>query len=534
MVKHDILVQGVPLSGVPQTKPIVLQMNREDFPNAFLRDLSALGKTPLSSTQTVMTAPSIAATLYQPVTRVAHVALAELSCQSVGYPRVDPTRVISAGLVIRRIPRTGGVSELSKPPASAWAWMKNANGQFAWVQRDPSLADCDPDPTRRPQLQSGRPDLDQLLAAQTLSSALTEVTTPAFVAAPDVCKAAGRTLVYALIPTASSESSTMQAPSVPALDSGNLLKILPTLLKSGKHNFPQADQSVTVQYMSDDWVKANSKADFLCFSATLRLLYSSFGAFDGSPAANALLNILNRRSVTKQSGSGYVQQPIGKFFQEAATALIEYDPNADPPVAAPSPLQMPHSWEFFTNADEDDLLTAMKSLLQARSVASMPPQGRFQDATRLYRLRLFFRIKGESPTCPPELVWSCYSDPVRIAAWYESSGRPSAPVPLPDPFDQNVLKSAKPTASFSVPPSLMNAIQGASLTGLSSGTAPAPGGGISLNWICGFSIPLITICAFFVLNIFLSLLNIVFFWMAFIKICIPFPIPAPSASPTED
>jgi hypothetical protein len=80
----------------------------------------------------------------------------------------------------------------------------------------------------------------------------------------------------------------------------------------------------------------------------------------------------------------------------------------------------------------------------------------------------------------------------------------------------------------------MNAIQGASLTGLSSGTAPAPGGGINLNWICGFSIPLVTICAFFLLNIIISLLNIVFFWLPFIKICIPFPVPAPSTSPTED
>jgi hypothetical protein len=51
------------------------------------------------------------------------------------------------------------------------------------------------------------------------------------------------------------------------------------------------------------------------------------------------------------------------------------------------------------------------------------------------------------------------------------------------------------------------------------------GGGakLGLGWLCSFSIPLITICAFFVLNIFLSLLNIVFFWMAFIKICIPIP-----------
>jgi len=100
------------------------------------------------------------------------------------------------------------------------------------------------------------------------------------------------------------------------------------------------------------------------------------------------------------------------------------------------------------------------------------------------------------------------------------------PVPLPDPFDRNVLKNAKPAASFAVPPSLMNAMGGASLTSLSGGTAPSGGGGVGLGWICGFSIPLITICAFFVLNIFIALLNIVFFWIPFIKICIPFPTPA--------
>jgi hypothetical protein len=73
-------------------------------------------------------------------------------------------------------------------------------------------------------------------------------------------------------------------------------------------------------------------------------------------------------------------------------------------------------------------------------------------------------------------------------------------------------------------------MQGASLSGLMNGGGG--GGGLSLDWICGFNIPLITICAFFVLNIFLSLLNIVFFWLPIIKICIPFPAPS-SSSPDE-
>ena len=235
-----------------------------------------------------------------------------------------------------------------------------------------------------------------------------------------------------------------------------------------------------------------------------------------------------------QTGSGYVQQPMGEFYQQAAAKLIDYDPNLHTASAQPPQLQMPHAWDFFSNADQDDLHPAVVPLLQARGAASATPQGRFQDSTRLYRLRLFFRIKSDNPCCPTELVWSDYSDPFRIAAWYESSGRATAPVPLPDPIDRNFLKSAKPNSSFAVPSGLMGAMQGATLSGLSSGTPPGGGNGGGLTWICSFSIPLITICAFFVLNIFLSLLNMVFFWMAFIKICIPFPAPAAPTPPTSD
>ena len=45
-----------------------------------------------------------------------------------------------------------------------------------------------------------------------------------------------------------------------------------------------------------------------------------------------------------------------------------------------------------------------------------------------------------------------------------------------------------------------------------------------IGMICSLSIPIITLCAFIVLMIFLSLLNIVFWWMAFFKICLPIPV----------
>jgi len=172
------------------------------------------------------------------------------------------------------------------------------------------------------------------------------------------------------------------------------------------------------------------------------------------------------------------------------------------------------------------LIAAMSTALQANAAQVQPPEGRYQDPDRLYQLRVFFRVKGHSPDCPTQLYWSGYSDIFRIAAWYDSSQRAAAPIPLPDPTLRSFLAGAKPNVSFVVPKGLMNAMQGATMSKLMDGSANG-GGGFSLNWICGFNIPLITICAFFVLNIFLSLLNIVFFWLPFIKICIPFPLVMP-------
>ena len=533
MVRHDVAVSGVSLAGVAQSKPVLLQINDDDFPKSFLQDLStmpspAASAIPAKTRRTIQlpTAPAIPVTLFQPVQRVTHLALLQLTCESVGHPRLDPKRVESAGLVIRRVPLSNGSNNLS---GLASPWTRDANNLFSWVLANPNHDDDDPDPARRPLLQSGQPALDQILAVQTRASARTEIYTPAFVAAPEVCNAAQRTLVYAVIPTASSETSS-QLPPAPQYDQSTVVKALPTLLKAGPHASPKSGANVDYRYMSDDFAKANNASDFVIFSTTLRMLYTVFGAFENTLEAHKLLTILNQHYVTVTDASGAsVRRPMGAFYQDAAVKLIDFDHAAHPTQPAPC-LTMPHAWDFLGSQDEEQIAGAVSALLAKRSAMTAAPQGRFQDAGRLYRLRLFFRIKSESPNCPPQLVWSNYSDPFRIAAWHESSGRVVPPVMLPDPTDPNFLKSLKnkPNSSFAVPAGLMNAMQGASLSGLSSGSAGG-GSALDLNWICGFSIPLITICAFFVLNIFLTLLNIVFFWLPFIKICIPFP-----ASPPPD
>jgi hypothetical protein len=108
-----------------------------------------------------------------------------------------------------------------------------------------------------------------------------------------------------------------------------------------------------------------------------------------------------------------------------------------------------------------------------------------------------------------------------IAPWYEGSGAPPLQIALPDPSDKEMLKKLKPNVAFTVPASMQNLLGGDPLD-LMDGKEPADNG-LKLGWICSFNIPIITICAFIVLNIFLSLFDLFFRWMMFIKICIPFP-----------
>lgn len=291
---------------------------------------------------------------------------------------------------------------------------------------------------------------------------------------------------------------------------------------------PIPNATIDYRWLSDDFLfteyatSLTSIPDVQSFTQSLRFLHTTLNAFDGTSGGLAILKILNRRTVTFDPSQNMQPQGMGDFYQSAKAALLDASGYGVANYTPPS-LVMPSAWTWLTNQDQSDLVTAILAKNAANSAGALAPTGRFQDNTRQYKLRIFARIKGETPNCPTELVWSRYSQPFRIAGWFESGSRAHPPVPLPDPT-ADYMKNAKPNCSFQVPGNLMSAMQGTTLSGLLKGAAG--GGGISLGWICGFNIPLITICAFFVLSIFLSLLNIIFFWLPFIKICIPFPEPS--------
>ena len=52
MVRHEITASGVSLAGVVQSKPALLQINDDDFPKAFLQELSAMPQPAQGAIQT--------------------------------------------------------------------------------------------------------------------------------------------------------------------------------------------------------------------------------------------------------------------------------------------------------------------------------------------------------------------------------------------------------------------------------------------------------------------------------------------------
>jgi hypothetical protein len=519
MVEHEVKLFGAALNGTVSPAPLLLARKDPDFLKTMLREVrTASGRQDLLKTKVDDGTATSPALLYQPVQRVMHMALMEAFCAVPGNPRLDAKKIDSAGVVIRRVPVSGGRPDFQSSMREAW--MQSPQGGVGWIKLNAAQQKLDPDPKRRKLLHTGQSYLDQVLQDKLQGASASEAVSPAFPAPPDVCADATKTLLFALLPLSSSEMSSSSPPQL--FDDAALKEHIPVLLKKGNKMAPLAGKRITSDYGSENFLRANLSAtdqsQFKVFLTLLNTLVIEFSIFDATKdESRALRDTLYQLSVTYQNPNTKTksQQALGDFLSGAKSVLLDHDP-AKPP----EPLTMPDFWPEITGQMEQEILNAMKNVVR-RNLSEIPKsRGRFQNPERVYQLQAFIRVKHDE-NCPPEIVWSDPSSYFKIAAWYDGPGVPTPPVVLPDLSDRNALKKLKPNVSFGVPASLANAMQGASLDDLMKGKAG--GGSGNLDWICGFNIPIITICAFFVLNIFLSLLNIVFFWLPFVKICIPIP-----------
>jgi hypothetical protein len=504
---HPVVLRGLTLAGVPGGAaggPTIVARTDQDFIGAIVDELG--GERAASSVAQHLARPGAGQPrlkLMQPVHRTFNVALVEIVCDVPGQPRLDPASIDGAGLVIRRVARSGGAGRAAALVERPEAWMQAGHSFRGWVRlATPRELDRDPDPLRRPaELRAGHPEIDRRLAlAHGSAEPLAESVAPLFVAPPAVAAAAKRTVLLGLVPVASTEMSEAPEPP-PSYPLDVIRRHVPQYLRASTSATPIPRAGAVVDASFAD------RPDLASYLTMLRQLAIECDAFGDSPAGRALFATLEEIQLPYD---GDLTRGAGGELRRATDILIG---------RGPGQLTLPRQWPPVPAALADRIANAFKAAMEARLAALVPGRPRFDDPGAVYRARAFVRVKGE-PGCPPRLVWSAPSEPFTIAPWYDSG----PPVEIALPGLDNLL-GLKPNVAFRMPESLFNVLQANNLKDLTGGSGGPGGPGIGLSWICAFSIPIITFCAFIVLNIFLSLFDIIFRWLLFIKVCLPVPAP---------
>jgi hypothetical protein len=489
---------------------MIVAASEADFVGAVLDDLAAEDATArLGARRGRRRGADGVLELHLPMHRRFYLVLLEAVCRRPGSPRIDPARLEGMGLVLRRVESSG------------WsAWMKDGARRKGWL---PLHGDTlDPDPALRPQPSAtAARQIGALIAARRGETVFAEQTIGLFVAPPAVCARLGKTLLYGLVPVASAEESDVAPPApdyanLPAAEAAAMRDHFSGYFKQRPlMAMPSAGLSLAPQWRPLDTnpAEATEAGRLRAFAIFLQQLMVELGAFEDEPTGRALLSALNRIALPMEVdafGRTTRTLPAGDFAAQAARILVAGEPNT-------SGLTMPLHWPAIDAVTGAHLTELALACLPSRFAALAAPAPKFDRLSAQYAVRAFIRVRGRAG-CPPQLVWSDYSERFRILPWWESDG-PAAKVALPDLAD---LKKIKPNVAFQLPPSIANLLRG-DMTKLKDGDGSTSG--LDIAWICSFSIPAITLCAFIVLSIFLSLFNLIFGWMAWIKICIPIPKP---------
>ncbi len=141
--------------------------------------------------------------------------------------------------------------------------------------------------------------------------------------------------------------------------------------------------------------------------------------------------------------------------------------------------------------------------------------------------RYLLRCVYERPHCDPPQVVSLPSPPFTLAAYFD----PDAPartihIPLPTDVSIAALRRFKKGVTFMLSDAMRkkaNSIVGKEKDLLKESQPDIEESNGEVAFVCSFSIQIIFIVAFFLLLIFVFVLNFVFWWLAFFKICLPVP-----------
>jgi hypothetical protein len=151
----------------------------------------------------------------------------------------------------------------------------------------------------------------------------------------------------------------------------------------------------------------------------------------------------------------------------------------------------------------------------------------------------------ERPNCGPldPVIFSTPSVPFRLAGFFDPDA-PARPIRIGLPIDTTPagLRKFDKNTAFVMSNTLCGQVQRVKgmgfvdlvlavlpwpfhkdLSDSSGDNGPCNSGGAPLGMICSFSLPIITLCALFMLIIMVTLFDLIFSWLPFFAICFPFP-----------
>lgn len=529
MVSHRVELEAPRLFRGVGTGPVLLERTDRRFMQNAIAELGEPRRHDEARASEVRERKGGGLHLYQPVHRVNHLAAIAAVCADMpGRPRVDPAKIDSAGLVVRKV-RDGRGRSLGE-----LAWVVARDGTSRWEPPDrwdprerlgvlpalaagASLSFADPDPKRRAKRSTGRAELDERIAVlKQRGSSRAEAVTPIFPLPPQACAAAGETVLLGLVPTASRDTEQAPERELPdreELDAGGFFPVYVTTSGSGT-SVPFARQVIDVAGLVGGAAPKRADPAFSAYGDFVREMITSFDITGSGSAQTRLRGALEQIMLpfVASEGGETTWRSAYQHLVEAARVLLEGDREQS--------FRMPERWGEVTPALEATMKDAMVGVTMVRFTDVALDRARFAERDASYIVRTYVRIRRDDG-CPPELFWSAPSAEFRIAPWFDDSPGPRPVIDLPDPL-RDGLGAIKPNVTFAVPPVLSNLLAGNKPEDLLDGKGNEPSSG-GLMWLCSFSIPIITICAFLMLNIIIKLLNIVFWWMPFVKICIPIP-----------
>src|SRR5262245_19980271 len=121
MVVQHLDLRGASLS-TAVNGPLILERTDADFIANVLEDLrTSDGRTQMLTTRaSTFDGQTGLLKLYQPVHKMFNLVLFEAVCLSYGTPRLDPTQIDSAGIVIRRVGVDGQGKKKTPEKAEGW------------------------------------------------------------------------------------------------------------------------------------------------------------------------------------------------------------------------------------------------------------------------------------------------------------------------------------------------------------------------------------------------------------------------------